>query len=142
MRSVKQILEGKQQRIISVAPDAPVLKMIQTLAEHAIGSVLVMQGDQLLGIATERDYARKVILRQRSSSDTPVSDIMTSPVITVSPDQRANECMQLMTEKHIRHLPVEQDDKVIGVLSIGDLLKVVIEEQQQEIEQLHSYIAS
>lgn len=142
MRSVKQILDGKQQRIVSVTPDVPVLEMIQLMADHEIGSVLVMQGDELLGIATERDYARKVILKRRSSADTPVSAIMSAPVITINVDQRATECMQVMTDKHIRHLPIEDDGKVVGVLSIGDLLKVVIEEQQHEIEQLQHYIAS
>ncbi len=141
MRSVKQILDSKQQRIISVTPDAPVLQMIQTMAEHEIGSVLVLEGDQLVGIATERDYARKVILKRRASADTPVRDIMSTPVITISPDQRSNVCMQLMTEKRIRHLPVVEDEQVIGVLSIGDLLKVVIEEQRQEIDALQQYIS-
>ncbi len=142
MRSVRQILASKQQRIISVQPELPVLEVIRKMAEHAIGSVLVMQGDDLIGIATERDYARKVILKQRSSSDTPVSTIMSAPVFTVASDQRANHCMQIMTDKHIRHLPVKDGNTVIGVLSIGDLLKVVIEEQQHEIEQLQQYIAS
>ncbi len=142
MRSVRQILSGKDQRIISVTPDVPVLEVVQIMAEHAIGSVLVMQGGDLVGIATERDYARKIILKQRSSSDTPISTIMSTPVITVEPDQRTNECMQIMTEKRIRHLPVKDDSGVIGVVSIGDLLKVVIEEQQHEIEQLQQYIAS
>lgn len=142
MRSVKQILDSKQQRIISVSADTPVLEMIQAMAEHEIGSVLVMKEGELLGIATERDYARKVILKRRSSAETPVSAIMSAPVITINLDQRANECMQLMTDKHIRHLPVEDDGKIVGVLSIGDLLKVVIEEQQHEIEQLQHYISS
>lgn len=141
MRSVRQILEGKPRRIISVTPDSPVLDMVKTLADHGIGAVLVMQGDELVGIATERDYARKVALKQRSSSDTLVSTIMSAPVITVDPEQQAPECMQLMTEKRIRHLPVTEDGKVVGVLSIGDLLKVVIEEQQYEIEQLQHYIS-
>jgi len=142
MHSVKQILASKDQRIISVKPDTLVLEAVVKMAEHSIGSLLVMQEGVLVGIVTERDYARKVILKQRSSSEIPVSTIMSSPVLTVAPDQRANECMQIMTEKHIRHLPVKDDNGVIGVLSIGDLLKVVIEEQQHEIEQLQQYISS
>lgn len=142
MRSVKQVLEGKSKELISVTPDTPVIDMVRTMAEHTIGAVLVMRNDELIGIATERDYARKIVLMNRSSSDTPVSTIMSSPVITVSPDQRVNMCMQLITEKRIRHLPVVSENRVIGVLSIGDLLKVVIEEQQHEIEQLQHYISS
>jgi CBS domain-containing protein len=122
MHSVRQLLEGKAARVISVAQETPVLEVIRLMAEHGIGSVLVMRGDQLIGIATERDYARKVILKGRSSQDTPVSDVMSSPVISVSPGDDVRHCMQIVTERRIRHLPV-------------------IEEQKQEIEQLQQYIA-
>ncbi|WP_395793990.1 CBS domain-containing protein [Aquimonas sp.] len=141
MHSVRQLLEGKAARVISVAQETPVLEVIRLMAEHGIGSVLVMRGDQLIGIATERDYARKVILKGRSSQDTPVSDVMSSPVISVSPGDDVRHCMQIVTERRIRHLPVLEDGAVVGLISIGDLLKWVIEEQKQEIEQLQQYIA-
>lgn len=142
MRNVNQILEGKGGRIIAVPQEAPVLEVIRLMAEHHIGSVLVMQGHDLVGIATERDYARKVILQGRSSADTPVAQIMSSPVVTVLPTDTAQTCMQLMTGRKIRHLPVVEDGRVLGLVSIGDLVKAVIEDQQQEIAQLQQYIAS
>jgi CBS domain-containing protein len=142
MRNVNQILEGKAGRIVAVPQEAPVLEVIRLMAEHHIGSVLVMQGHELVGIATERDYARKVILQGRSSAETPVSQIMSSPVVTISPTDTAQTCMQLMTHRKIRHLPVVEDGRVLGLVSIGDLVKAVIEDQQQEIAQLHQYIAS
>lgn len=142
MRNVNQILEGKGGRIIAVPQEAPVLEVIRLMAEHHIGSVLVMQGHELVGIATERDYARKVILQGRSSAETPVAQIMSSPVVTVLPTDTAQTCMQLMTSRKIRHLPVVEDGRVLGLVSIGDLVKAVIEDQQQEIAQLQQYIAS
>ena len=142
MRNVNQILEGKSAAVVSVPEDAPVLEVIRLMAENHIGSVLVMDGARLIGIATERDYARKVILQGRSSADTPVSAIMTSPVSCVSPDDSVNDCMAMMTERHIRHLPVQDGGQIVGMISIGDLVKAVIEEQQQEIHHLHQYIAS
>ena len=142
MRNVNQILEGKAGRIVAVPQEAPVLEVIRLMAEHHIGSVLVMQGHDLVGIATERDYARKVILQGRSSADTPVAQIMSSPVVTVLPTDTAQTCMQLMTARKIRHLPVVEDGRVLGLVSIGDLVKAVIEDQQQEIAQLQQYIAS
>lgn len=141
MRSVREILSSKPQRIIAVTPDASVLEAIRLMAEQGVGAVLVMSGDDLEGILSERDYARKVILKERSSKNTPVRDIMSSPVITVDPSHRARHCMGLMNDKRIRHLPVVEGGQVVGVLSIGDLLKVVIEEQREEIDQLHQYIS-
>jgi CBS domain-containing protein len=141
MRKVSQILQGKDSRVCTVAQDTPVLEMIRLMAEQHIGSVLVMKGNDLLGIATERDYARKVILQGRSSADTPVSVIMSSPVACVTPDHSINDCMELMTDRHIRHLPVKDGGTVVGMISIGDLVKAVIEDQQQEISQLQQYIA-
>lgn len=142
MRKVSHILQDKGNRIVSVPQEAPVLEVIRLMAEHHIGSVLVMRGDELIGIATERDYARKVILQGRSSADTPVSAIMTSPVSCVSPEDSVNACMEMMTERRIRHLPVQEGGQIIGLISIGDLVKAVIEDQQQEISQLHQYITS
>ena len=141
MRSVSQILDRKGSRVVSVTREAPVLEAIRDMAEHHLGAVLVMEGEQLIGIASERDYARKVILQGRSSSDTPVAVIMTSPVVCVGPHDTIAECMSIMTEKHIRHLPVIEGERVVGVVSIGDLVKELIEEQKQEISLLQQYIA-
>ena len=142
MRKVSHILEAKGHRVVTVPQEAPVLEVIRLMAEHHIGSVLVMRGPELIGIATERDYARKVILQGRSSADTPVTLIMSSPVVCVSPEDSVPACMALMTNRHLRHLPVKSDGAVVGLVSIGDLVKAVIEDQQQEIEQLQQYIAS
>jgi len=141
MRNVSQIIERKGSQVVSVSRQAPVLEAIRVMAEHHIGAVLVMEGAQLLGIASERDYARKVILQGRSSHDTPVAVIMSSPVVCVGPHDSVAECMSIMTEKHIRHLPVIEGERVIGVISIGDLVKELIEEQKQEISLLQQYIA-
>ena len=142
MRNVNQILENKGNAVIAVPREAPVLEVIRLMAEHHIGSVLVMQGSELVGIATERDYARKVILQGRSSADTPVGQIMSSPVVSVLPTDTAATCMQIMTARKIRHLPVLDEGRVVGMVSIGDLVKAVIEDQQQEIAQLQQYITS
>jgi CBS domain-containing protein len=136
------LLERKDRAIYSVEAQAPVLNAIRLMAEHGVGALLVMKGAALEGIVSERDYARKVILRGRSSSDTPVGDIMTSPVLTVSLDDTVQRCMQVMTDKRVRHLPVVDGGRVVGMVSIGDLVKAVIAEQQQQIEQLESYIHS
>lgn len=141
MTSVEKLLAGKARRgTHSIEPDEPVLEAIRQMAEHGIGALLVMQAQKLVGIVSERDYARKVILLGRSSSETPVWEIMSAPVITVRPEQHIRDCMQLMTEKRVRHLPVMRGAQVIGVLSIGDLVRALLEEQQQTITQLESYI--
>jgi len=142
MRNLNQILEAKSGGVITVPKETPVLEVIRLMAEHRIGSVLVVDGDELLGIATERDYARKVILQGRSSADTPVAQIMSSPVLTVGPTDTVQTCMGLMTERKIRHLPVVEGGQVLGLISIGDLVKAVIEDQRHEIAQLQQYIAS
>ena len=142
MRNVNQILAGKSERLVTVPKEAPVLEVIRLMAENHIGSVLVMQGEELIGIATERDYARKVILQGRLSAETPVGEIMSRPVVSVGPTDTAETCMAVMTERRIRHLPVIDGEKVVGMVSIGDLVKAVIEDQQLEIEQLQQYIAS
>ena len=142
MRTVRQLLENKGGRAIAIAPEEPVLEAIQLMADHHIGAVLVMRGNELLGILSERDYARKVILKGRSSAETPAWEIMSSPVVTVTPQDTVNTCMRIMTDRRIRHLPVVEGSLVTGVLSIGDLVKAVIEEQQQEIAQLQHYITA
>ena len=142
MTTVRQLLDRKDRAVFSVGPEAPVLEAIRAMADHHVGALLVMSGEVLAGIVSERDYARKVILRGRSSSDTPVRDIMTSPVLTVSPETSVEQCMQLVTDKRVRHLPVLDAGRVIGMVSIGDLVKAVIAEQQQQIQQLESYIHS
>jgi len=143
MAKVADLLGSKGGGVVySVGPDDPVLSAIQLMADRGIGALLVMRGDELLGIVSERDYARKVILKGRSSAETPVWQIMSSPVTSVSPEDSANTCMMLMTERKFRHLPVVDGGRVVGVLSIGDLVKAVIEEQQREIIQLQQYIAS
>lgn len=141
MRLVKHLLEAKPRAVHAIAPEQPVLEAIRMMADKYVGALLVMRGDELLGIVSERDYARKVILKGKSSANTPVSEIMTSPVLSVAPGDSAHRCMRVMTEKRIRHLPVVADGKVVGVLSIGDLVKAVIDEQAEQLEQLQRYIA-
>ena len=142
MTQVRQLLDRKDRAIFSVQPEAPVLEAIRAMAAHEVGALLVMQGEALRGIVSERDYARKVILKGRSSADTPVRDIMSSPVLTVSLDTSVQQCMQLMTDRHVRHLPVIDGGRLVGMVSIGDLVKAVIADQQQQIEQLETYIHS
>jgi len=139
-QTVKSLLKNKGNDVWSVLPSASVFEAIQLMSEKSIGAVLVMEDDKLLGILSERDYARKVILKNHSSKDTLVREIMTSPVLCVNPAGTADECMALMTEKHIRHLPVVENKRVIGVISIGDVVKSVIEAKGILIDQLERYI--
>ena len=141
MRTVQQMIEAKGGTIFAIAPEQPVLEAIRRMADHHVGALLVMSGDKLEGIISERDYARKVILKGRSSADTRVSEVMTRELHTVGTDRSVHGCMKLMTDNRIRHLPVVEGGKVVGVLSIGDLVKAVIEDQQAEIAQLQAYIA-
>ena len=141
MLSVAQLLKSKGNQVYSVTPQDSVLRAIEMMATRHVGALLVMEQGALKGIISERDYARKVIFKQRSSHDTPVGDIMTAPAVTVTPDRTVYQCMQIMTEGRFRHLPVVQGGRVLGVLSIGDLVKAVIEDQSQTIEQLERYIA-
>ena len=141
MRLVKHLLEGKGDAIHAVGPDQPVLDAVRIMADKYVGALLVMDGAQLVGIVSERDYARKVILHGRSSAQTPVREIMTSTVLTVTPGDSVNHCMKLMTEWRVRHLPVVENGKVVGVLSIGDLVKAVIVDQAEQLEHLQRYIA-
>lgn len=142
MKRVREILEVKGHDICSIEPDASVYDAIQLMAEKGIGALLVIQDGKLVGLISERDYARKVILQGRSSKSTPVSEIMTSRVIYAYPEQNVEECMALMTEKRIRHLPVIDQDQLVGIISIGDLVKSIIVEQKFIIEQLVKYISS
>jgi CBS domain-containing protein len=141
MHIVSQLLKGKGSEVFSVAPEDSVLHAIEVMATKHVGALLVMQQGSLLGIISERDYARKVILKNRSSHDTPVGDIMTSPVVSVAPEETVHHCMELMTNGRFRHLPVVKGGRVVGMLSIGDLVKDVIQEQTEHIEQLERYIA-
>lgn len=140
MKTVRQLLQGKASGVQTVGPDVPVIEALRQMAEREIGALPVVNGGKLIGILSERDYARKVILQGKSSRDTPVRDIMTSRVICVGPQRTVEECMALMTDKRIRHLPVIEHGELTGLLSIGDLVKEVISEQQFVIAQLESYI--
>ena len=142
MRTVRQLLEAKAPEVFAIGPDAPVIDAVALMADKRIGALLVMQAGRLVGILSERDYARKVVLQGRSSRETPVRDIMTRDVVSVGLDDSSDHCMQIVTERRIRHLPVLDGDAVLGVISIGDLVKAVIEDQQMELEQLQRYIAS
>jgi CBS domain-containing protein len=141
MKLVQQLLDRKGDEVISIVQDASVFDAIKLMADRGVGSLLVMEGDELKGIVTERDYARKVIIKGRSSESTPVADIMTTELVTASPTQSVNDCMNMMSERRIRHLPVVIDGKVAGLISIGDLVQAIISDQQEEIEQLGSYIS-
>lgn len=141
MKLVQLLLDSKGRDIISVAADISVLDAIKLMAEKTVGSLLVMQGDELQGIMTERDYARKVIIKGRSSETTEVGEIMTTNVCSVSSQEKVTDCMTLMTKRKIRHLPVIDDGMVVGMLSIGDMVKAIISDQQEEIQQLEQYIS-
>ncbi len=140
MASVKQILQGKGHDIWSIGPESSVYDAIAMMADKEIGALVVMESDSLVGVLSERDYARKVILKGRSSKDTKIKEIMTSRVAYARPEQSVEECMGIMTDKRIRHLPVLDGDKLLGIISIGDLVKTIIEEQQHVIKQLEQYI--
>jgi CBS domain-containing protein len=140
MRNVRHLLEAKAPEIFAIGPDAPVIDAVRLMAEKHIGALLVIEAGRLVGILSERDYARKIVLQGRSSKTTPVRDIMTSEVISVGLEDTTEHCMQLVTHRRIRHLPVMSGGEVLGVVSIGDLVKAVIEDQQVEIDQLQGYI--
>jgi len=142
MKTARQLLADKPAGVVSIDPDASVFDALRLMAQKDIGAVVVLDGPKLIGIFTERDYARKVILLGKSSKEIPVREIMTHRVLCVTPEQMTDECMAVMTEKRCRHLPVVDNKRVIGVLSIGDLVKEVISEQRETIVQLESYIMS
>jgi CBS domain-containing protein len=141
MRTVRQLLDGKSPGVVTVDAGDPVRAAIERMAEHYIGALPVLSDGKLAGIVSERDYARKVVLMGRKSTETEVRTIMSAPVISVGPHHTVNDCMMLMTDKRIRHLPVVEDGELIGVISIGDCVKAVIDEQRHEIEDLRRYIA-
>ncbi len=141
MYTVNQLLRTKGNQIFSVEPTDSVLRAIEIMAERHVGALLVMHEGRLLGVVSERDYARKVVLKRRASHDTPVSDIMSAPAVTVAPETSVRQCMELMTQRRFRHLPVVDGGRVVGMLSIGDLVKAVIQAQSEQIEQLERYIA-
>ena len=142
MHTLRQLLGNKTAEVYSVAPNDSVIDAIRLMAQKGVGAVLVMEGAQLVGIISERDYARKVALHGRSSADTAVREIMTAEVVTVGLQQTVAECMRIVTEHRIRHLPVMDGDEVAGVISIGDLVKSVIEDQKVQLDELQRYIAS
>lgn len=137
---VSHLLDRKGQDVWFVDADQPVLEAIRIMAERRVGALPVLSGGQLVGLVSERDYARKVALLGRASAETPVRQIMSAPVVTVQPSDSVQHCMEIMTDKRIRHLPVVEDGTMVGLVSIGDLVRAVIEEQQQTIEQLEKFI--
>ena len=141
MKLVNHLLDKKGRHVYSVQPEASVYEAIEIMAEKSIGAVVVMSNEQLVGIMSERDYARKVIIKGRSSQQTRVADIMTTDVVTTSGAENVNECMNTMTERRIRHLPVVEDGSVVGMISIGDLVEAIISDQREEIQQLEQYIS-
>ena len=140
MHNIRDILQKKGTTVWEASPDETVLEAIRRMAEQNVGALLVLEDDQLVGFFSERDYSRKVILQGLRSEDTPVSTVMTTPVLTISPDATVQQGLSIMSEKFVRHLPVTDDSGVIGVVSIGDLVKAVIEDQQALIEQLERYL--
>ena len=141
MKTISQFLEQSKRPVYSVAPSATVREALEIMAQHNIGALLVIDGQTLEGIFSERDYARKVVLKGKSSSDAKVSEIMTSKVITINTKHTIDQCMQIMTDNHIRHLPIVNDENVMGLISIGDVVREMIAYQKSIIEQLQSYIA-
>ena len=142
MKTVKQLVEEKPHKLLSIAPSMSVFEALQKMAEFDVGALVILDEGRLVGIFSERDYARKLILHGKSSKETRVEEIMTTRVVCIGPDRSAEECMALMTDKRVRHLPVIEDKKVVAVISIGDVVREMIEDQKHTIEQLEQYIMS
>lgn len=140
MKTVTEVLRAKGHEVLYVSPEAFVFEALEVMAEKNVGALLVVEGERLVGVFSERDYARKVILRGKTSKEISVREIMTCHVLYVRPEQTIEECMALMTDKHVRHLPVLEGEKLVGVISIGDVVKAIIAEQEFMIEQLQNYI--
>jgi CBS domain-containing protein len=142
MKTVKQLVDEKPHKLLSIAPSMSVFEALQKMAEFDVGALVILDEGRLVGIFSERDYARKLILHGKSSKETRVEEIMTTRVVCIGPDRSAEECMALMTDKRVRHLPVLEDKKVVAVISIGDVVREMIEDQKHTIEQLEQYIMS
>jgi CBS domain-containing protein len=140
MRSVKDILREKGTQVYSISPDAKVYNALQLMADKNVGALMVMEGDTAIGLISERDYARKIVLKGKLSKDIPVREIMTADMVCVGPDEDVEVCMELMTDKRVRHLPVLENDQLIGIISIGDIVKTIIRHKEEIIKQLESYI--
>jgi len=142
MKTVKQLVDEKPHKLLSIAPSMSVFEALQKMAEFDVGALVILDEGRLVGIFSERDYARKLILHGKSSKETRVEEIMTTRVVCIGPDRSVEECMALMTDKRVRHLPVLEDKKVVAVISIGDVVREMIEDQKHIIEQLEQYIMS
>jgi CBS domain-containing protein len=142
MKTVKQLVDEKPHKLLSITPSMSVFEALQKMAEFDVGALVILDEGRLVGIFSERDYARKLILHGKSSRETRVEEIMTTRVVCIGPDRSAEECMALMTDKRVRHLPVLEDKKVVAVISIGDVVREMIEDQKHTIEQLEQYIMS
>ncbi|MFZ0612278.1 MAG: CBS domain-containing protein [Desulfobacterales bacterium] len=140
MKTARDLLREKGSQIYSTAPDATVYDALQLMAEKNIGALIVFDGDRLIGLISERDYARKIVLKNKFSRETAVADIMTRDVVTVAPDKNLEDCMELITRHRVRHLPVIENDHVLGIISIGDIVKGIIDHKEFVIEQLEYYI--
>lgn len=138
---IRDLLNKKGKEVYHVSPDTTVYEAISKMSEYDVGALLVLEDDKLCGLISERDYRNKVILKGRTSKDTPVGDIMSTKLITITPKDSVENCMHLMTDKRVRHLPVMDDDQVVGVISIGDIVKSIIDKQKEEIEDLKGYIS-
>jgi CBS domain-containing protein len=141
MATVKQLLESKDNNVWSISPDATVFEGLQVMADKNIGALMVTKDDKLVGIFSERDYARKVILKGKASKDTTIGELMTTEVVYTTPDDSLDDCMALMTAKHIRHLPILKNDKLIGLLTLGDVVKQIISSQEFKIQEMEKYIS-
>jgi len=140
MRCVNDILQEKGFQVFSISPDATVYEALQLMADKNVGSLMVMEGDSAVGLISERDYARKIVLKGKFSKHVPVAEIMTRDIVRIGPDEDIEGCMELMTEKSTRHLPVFTDDRLIGIISIGDIVNAIIKHKEETIEQLEAYI--